>query len=164
VDRSTSLSALVAEALTAYLAAPTTGFASPNEAAGMASSARAGANPSVRAIHFVPSVEAALAFYRALGLKAGPESRTGNWAELAAGGGEVALHDSASADDGRGRQGTMLTLVTHESLEDVEARLGAAGFPAEGTIVDQEWGRSLYVRSPAGDVIQIDEQDPSLYT
>jgi catechol 2,3-dioxygenase-like lactoylglutathione lyase family enzyme len=154
----------VAEALTAYLAAPTKGFASPNEAAGMASSARAGANPSVRAIHFVPSVEAALAFYRALGLKAGPESRTGNWAELAAGGGEVALHDSASADDGRGRQGTMLTLVTHESLEDVEARLGAAGFPAEGTIVDQEWGRSLYVRSPAGDVIQIDEQDPSLYT
>lgn len=160
VDRSTSLSALVEAALTAYLAAPATQFASPNAAP----SARAGTNPSVRAIHFVPSIEPALAFYHALGLTAGPESRTGNWAELAAGGGEVALHAAASADDGRGRQGTMLTLVTHQPLEEVEERLSAAGFPAEGTIVDQEWGRSLYVRSPAGDVIQIDEQDPSLYT
>ena len=30
--------------------------------------------------------------------------------------------------------------------------------------VDQEWGRSLFVRAPDGTVVQIDEQDPELYT
>ena len=34
----------------------------------------------------------------------------------------------------------------------------------DGTIVDQEWGRSLLVPAPDGTVIQIDEQDRELYT
>jgi hypothetical protein len=48
--------------------------------------------------------------------------------------------------------------------EAVERRLREAGFPPEGTIVDQEWGRCLLVRGPDGAVVQIDEQDRELYT
>jgi hypothetical protein len=33
-----------------------------------------------------------------------------------------------------------------------------------GTIVDQKWGRSLYVRAPDRTIVQIDKQDRELYT
>jgi hypothetical protein len=42
--------------------------------------------------------------------------------------------------------------------------LRAAGFPPEGTAVDQEWGRSLFVRAPDGTIVQIDVPDSELYT
>lgn len=142
VDSSISLSALVERALNAHLRP----------------------RVSVRAIHFVPSIDEAVGFYEALGLDAGAVSRTGRWAELGGAGGEVALHDGATAADGEGRAGTITTFVSHAPLEQVEARLEAAGFPADGAIVDQEWGRSLFVRGPGGDLIQVDEQDHSLYT
>jgi catechol 2,3-dioxygenase-like lactoylglutathione lyase family enzyme len=118
----------------------------------------------VRPIHFVPDVAEAVAFYEALGLTKEATARSGHWVELAASGGELGLHDAAMAADGEGRTGMMLGLVADEPLEDVEARLRAAGFPSEGTIVDQEWGRSLFVRGPDGAVLQIDEQDRELYT
>ena len=79
-------------------------------------------------------------------------------------GGELAIHDAASAADGAGRDGIMTTFVSGEPLEHVERRLAAAGFAPDGAIVDQEWGRTLYVRGPGGETIQIDEQDRSLYT
>lgn len=147
VDRSMSLSRLVEEALGADLMAP-------REEPGV----------TVRAIHFVPSMEEGLRFYEALGLRAGPVARTGRWAELSGAGGELAIHDAASAEDGAGRDGTITTFVSGEPLEHVERRLTAAGFPPDGAIVDQEWGRTLYVRGPGGETIQIDEQDRSLYT
>jgi hypothetical protein len=118
----------------------------------------------LRPIHFVSDVAAAGRFYEALGLARGAASRSGNWAELAAAGGELGLHDAAAADDGRGRAGFALNFLADEPLEDVERRLIAAGFPPEGTIVDQSWGRTLYVRGPDGAVLQIDEPDRELYT
>ena len=118
----------------------------------------------VRPIHFVPDVAAAVRFYEALGLTADATARSGHWVELAGSGGELGLHDAAKAADGEGRTGVMLGLVADEPLEIVERRLRAAGFPPEGTIVDQEWGRSLLVRAPDGMVVQIDEQDRELYT
>jgi hypothetical protein len=118
----------------------------------------------VRPIHFVADVEAAARFYEALGLHAEASSRSGHWLELAAAGGELALHDAAVAADGEGRDGVLLGFVSDEPLEQVERRLRAAGFPPEGRIVDQEWGRSLYVRSPDGGLVQIDEQQRDLYT
>jgi hypothetical protein len=42
--------------------------------------------------------------------------------------------------------------------------LRTAGFPPEGEIVDQEWGRSLFVFAPDGAVLHIDEPDRELYT
>jgi catechol 2,3-dioxygenase-like lactoylglutathione lyase family enzyme len=118
----------------------------------------------VRPIHFVPDVSEALRFYEALGLEAEARSRPGHWIELKASGGELGLHDGAIAADGAGRAGLAVNFVAEESLEEVERRLRAAGFPPEGTIVDQEWGRSLLVRAPDGTVVQIDEQDRELYT
>ena len=118
----------------------------------------------VRPIHFVPDVSEAVRFYEALGLRADVQSRSGHWIELTAAGGELALHDAALAADGQGRHGLALNFVTDEPLEAVERRLRDAGFPPDGRIVDQEWGRSLYVQAPDGIVVQIDEQDRELYT
>jgi len=58
----------------------------------------------------------------------------------------------------------LFSFVAEEPLEAIAARLRAAGFPPEGEAVDQEWGRSLFVRAPDGTVVQIDEQQPELYT
>jgi catechol 2,3-dioxygenase-like lactoylglutathione lyase family enzyme len=118
----------------------------------------------VRPIHFVPDVAEAVRFYQALGLRPDARSRSGHWVELAAAGGELGLHDAAIAADGRGRSGIALNFVADEPLEAVERRLREAGFPPDGTIVDQEWGRSLLVPGPDGMLIQIDEQDRELYT
>jgi hypothetical protein len=118
----------------------------------------------VRPIHFVPDVEVALRFYEALGLDVEARSRTGHWVEPGTAGGDVALHDGARAADGAGRRGWVVNFVAEEPLEDVARRLRDVGFPPEGEIVDQEWGRSLFVRGPDGDTLQIDEQDRELYT
>jgi catechol 2,3-dioxygenase-like lactoylglutathione lyase family enzyme len=118
----------------------------------------------IRPIHFVPDVAAAVRFYQALGLRAEASSRTGHWVELAAAGGELGLHDAALAADGEGREGFALNFVSDEPLEEVERRLRAAGFAPEGMMVDQEWGRSMFVRAPDGSTLQIDEQDRELYT
>ncbi|HZL55390.1 MAG TPA: VOC family protein [Solirubrobacteraceae bacterium] len=118
----------------------------------------------VRPIHFVPDVAEAVRFYEALGLQAQAHSRSGHWIELTAAGGELGLHDSAIAADGQGRTGVALNFIAEEPLEAVERRLREAGFPPEGTIVDQEWGRSLFVVAPDGMQVQIDEQDRELYT
>ena len=118
----------------------------------------------MRVIHFVPDVLKAERFYEALGLRTDVRSRTGTWVELLAAGGELDLHDSASAADGEGRDGFALNFVTDEPLEAVARRLREAGFPPDGDVVDEEWGRSLFVRAPDGSVVQIDEQDPELYT
>ncbi len=118
----------------------------------------------VRPVHFVPDVDAAVRFYEALGLEVRARARTGGWIELHAGGGELGLHDAASAADGEGRTGVLFSFVAEEPLESVAARLTAAGFPPEGDAVDQEWGRSLFVRAPDGTVVQIDAPQPELYT
>jgi catechol 2,3-dioxygenase-like lactoylglutathione lyase family enzyme len=119
----------------------------------------------VRPIHFVPDVDEAIRFYEALGLPCEARARgTGHWAELAAAGGELGLHDAALAADGAGRDGIQLGFVAEEPLEAVATRLRAAGFPPEGEIVDQEWGRSLLVPGPGGLLVQIDEQHRDLYT
>jgi catechol 2,3-dioxygenase-like lactoylglutathione lyase family enzyme len=118
----------------------------------------------VRPIHFVADLDAARRFYEALGLEAEVRSRSGHWIELKAAGGELGLHDGKTAADGEGRTGVMLNFVADEPLEAVERQLRTAGFPPEGQIVDQEWGRSLLVASPDGAIVQIDEQNRELYT
>ena len=118
----------------------------------------------VRIIHFVRDMATVERFYTALGLRAEVRARTGTWVELIASGGELDLHDASSAANGQGRDGLALGFVADEPLETVERRLREAGFPPDGTIVDQEWGRSLFITAPDGTVVQIDEQDPELYT
>jgi catechol 2,3-dioxygenase-like lactoylglutathione lyase family enzyme len=118
----------------------------------------------IRPIHFVPDVDEALRFYEALGLQAQARARPGHWIELVAAGGELGLHDAAIAADGEGRTGVQLNFLAEEPLEAVAERMRAAGFPPDGTIVDQEWGRSLFIPGPGGLVAQVDERDRELYT
>ena len=118
----------------------------------------------LRPILFVPDLTETVRFFVALGLAPEAHSRSGHWIELTAAGGELGLHDAAIAADGEGREGLALGFVADEPLEAIEQRLLAAGFPPQGTIVDQEWGRSLFVRAPDGSVFQVDEQDRELYT
>jgi catechol 2,3-dioxygenase-like lactoylglutathione lyase family enzyme len=118
----------------------------------------------IRPVHFVPEVEDAVRFYETLGLRTAARARTGHWIELEAAGGELGLHDAAVAADGEGRHGLALNFISEEPLEVVEERLRAAGFPPEGTVVDEEWGRSLRVRAPDGTPVQIDERDRELFT
>lgn len=118
----------------------------------------------VRPVHFVPDVAAAVRFYETLGLRTATRARTGHWVELEAAGGEIGLHDAAVAADGEGGRGLALNFISDEPLEAVERRLRAAGFPPEGTVVDEEWGRSLRVQAPDGTYVQIDERDRELFT
>src|SRR4051812_29517411 len=118
----------------------------------------------LRPIHFVSDVAAAGRFYEALGLARGAASRSGNWAELAAAGGELGLHDAAAADDGRGRAGFALNFLADEPLEDVERRVIAPRLPPPGTPRHPSWGGPPHVRGPDGAVLQIDEPDRELYT
>ena len=118
----------------------------------------------VRPVHFVPDVAAAVRFYETLGLHTAARARTGHWVELEAAGGELGLHDAAVAADGEGRHGLALNFIADEPLEALERRLHDAGFPPDGTIVDEEWGRSLRVPAPDGTAVQIDERDRELFT
>ena len=83
----------------------------------------------IRVINFVADMAKAERFYEALGLRADVRSRTGVWVELLASGGELDLHDSASAADGEGRDGFALNFVADEPLEAVARRLRRQGFP-----------------------------------
>lgn len=116
----------------------------------------------VRPILFVSDLAAAIRFYEALGLETEARSRSGHWLELRAAGGELGLHGPVRGEEME--PSTRIGFVAEEPLEEVERRLRAAGFPPEGDLVDQEWGRSLLVRGPDGLVVQIDEQDRELYT
>lgn len=113
----------------------------------------------VMPIRYSPDVEAMTRFYRVLGLAAGPVSRPGGWVELPAGGGLLAVHSSAGEDAGR----CELAFETDERLEDVAARLRAAGFEP-GPVLDEGFGHSLRVRDPDGVWVQINAYDRSLYT
>jgi catechol 2,3-dioxygenase-like lactoylglutathione lyase family enzyme len=113
-------------------------------------------------IAYVGDMAASARFYVALGLAGGDGSRSGNWQELNASGGLLALHTARTSNhDQPGR--IELSFVAEEPLEKLASRLAEAGFPAEA-IVDENFGRSLRVRDPDGTVIQVNEHDRELYT
>jgi catechol 2,3-dioxygenase-like lactoylglutathione lyase family enzyme len=116
----------------------------------------------VMPIRYVADIAASQRFYAALGLDPDLASRSGNWSELVAGGGIVALHSQrqASTPDDPTLE---LCFVTEEPLETLAARLEAEGIDHSG-IVDENFGRLLRVTDPDGMVIQINEHDPELYS
>jgi uncharacterized glyoxalase superfamily protein PhnB len=56
-----------------------------------------------------------------------------------------------------------LAFEAEEPLEDVVARLRAAGFEPVTAIVDESYGRSFRVRDPEGLSIQVNEHDRALH-
>jgi hypothetical protein len=110
-------------------------------------------------IRYSADVGAAVRFYRALGLDAGPVSRPGVWAELPAASGMLAIHEADDAIVGT----CELAFEADEPLETIVARLRAAGFEPDA-IVDENFGRSVRVRDPDGTWVQINENERDLYT
>jgi catechol 2,3-dioxygenase-like lactoylglutathione lyase family enzyme len=116
----------------------------------------------VMPIRYVADLAASARFYAALGLVPGDSSRSGNWTELNAAGGLLALHSARTSEqDIPGR--VELSFETQEPLEALADRLAAAGFEAEA-IVDENFGRSLRVTDPDGVLVQVNEHDRDLYT
>ena len=116
----------------------------------------------VMPIRYVADVAASTRFYAALGLVPGDSSRSGDWTELNAAGGTLALHSARTSErDIPGR--VELSFETAEPLEVLAGRLAAAGFEPEA-IVDESFGRSLRVTDPDGFLIQVNEHDRDLYT
>ena len=116
----------------------------------------------VMPIRYVADMESSARFYTALGLAARGGSRSGNWAELGAGGGLLALHSvRSSLGDQPGN--VELSFETEEPLEAVAKRLIAAGFAPEA-IADESFGRILRIADPDGVMVQVNEHDRELYT
>jgi predicted enzyme related to lactoylglutathione lyase len=83
-----------------------------------------------------------------------PGHRSDMWTTFPFGGAYLAIHQLEAPRE-RGR--VEISLVATERLEDVLARLAAAGIePAEG-IVSQPFGRSFLLRDPDGSPVQVNE-------
>jgi catechol 2,3-dioxygenase-like lactoylglutathione lyase family enzyme len=113
----------------------------------------------VMPIRYTDDVDAAVRFYRALGLDAGPMSRPGVWVELPASTGMLAIHKASGAEVGT----CELAFEADEPLADVVNRLRQAGFEPE-PIVDENFGQSMRVRDPDGVWVQVNANDRDLYT
>ena len=116
-------------------------------------------------IRYVADMDAARRFYETLGMSHSFTSRRPRrgpsvWTELAGSGdGGLALH---YAPEGSGMSGAQLSFEADEPLEDVAARLRAAGYQLATEIVDESFGRSFTIRDPEGLLIQVNENDYEL--
>lgn len=105
---------------------------------------------------FVGNTEASIHFYSTLGLDLGFRTDLGDWAELRASGGTLALHSLSSADTTHEAKAIDLCFEADQPLEITAERLSVAGF-SPGKIVDEDFGRSLRTMDPDGRKIQINE-------
>lgn len=119
---------------------------------------------TVMPLIYTTDVDQAIGFFEALGLKLRRRSRPGEWAELDANTGALALHGTESVTGDGAAERIELVLEAHAPLEQIADRLAAAGYPPREGIVDEAFGRSLGVHAPDGLRVQINESDPSLYT
>lgn len=155
VDAGGSLSDFVAEALAAHIRneQATSGTKSPEALTFMA-------------IVYVRDVARALPFYQALGFQIALQERTGNWIQMRMGGSMLGLHEGPEPSrriKSDGERGIELSLIVHELLEQLLARLEAAGFPTAHPIIDESFGRSVQLEAPEGLLIQANELEIDLY-
>lgn len=110
-------------------------------------------------IRHVADVQAAKAFWTTIGLETEVESRPGTWYEMRGGTSLLGIHGGGDSQTPR----VDMALVTEEPIEDVLERISAAGIPNRG-IVDEDYGRVIYVQDPEGLWIQIIERELENYT
>jgi catechol 2,3-dioxygenase-like lactoylglutathione lyase family enzyme len=118
----------------------------------------------VTPIRYVRDLPSARRFYEALGLGQGFTSRPTRhghsmWSELEAASGALALHHVPEGED---CPAVELALEATEPLEDVIARLRAAGYEPETELTDESFGLSFRVRDPEGLLIQVNKHDHDL--
>lgn len=138
-------------------------------------------------IRYVRDLPAVQRFYAALGLQVGfsgraPRDGGSRWVEMVGSdGGMLALHasegadapvvgqddegaaDPEHADHPRGEPAVELAFEADDALEDVVARLRAAGYEPHTAIIDESYGRSFTARDPEGLRVQINEHDRALH-
>ena len=166
VDSGESLSDFVAAALAAYVQqrgeaqAPQAPIPTP-----ALKERAAQARLTLMTIVYVRNTDAVLPFYQALGMKPIAIDRRREWIELQLGDAVLGLHysDQPSSQFVRSRS-TEFSLISHEPLETFLERLAAAGFATDHPILDETFGRYVMIEAPDGFLIQVNEEDPDLYT
>jgi Glyoxalase/Bleomycin resistance protein/Dioxygenase superfamily len=167
VDAGESLSDFVAEALAAYVQrqrGETQAISLP-QATPRAEGAAQQARLTLMTIVYVRNTDAVMPFYQALGMKPIAIERRRGWIELQLGDAILGLHqsDQPSSQFVRSRS-VELSLNSHEPLETFLERLAAAGFTTDHPILDETFGRYVMIEAPDGFLIQVNEEDPDLFT
>ena len=104
-------------------------------------------------IVYTTDMEAAAAWYaRVLGTDAVYASEM--WTAFAVGDATLGVHTVAELAEGSRVE---LSLVATEPLEDIVARLDGVGVAVERGIQDETFGRSILLRDPAGNPVQVNE-------
>lgn len=114
---------------------------------------------TLAAIRFTDDVPAMRRFLEALGL-ATTSTRGDGWAVLAAGAGEVWLHEAKTSTTGAQSGVTELTGDVAD-LDAYAARLQERGL--DHSIVDEAYARTLEVRDPHGRTLVLHDRDPEQY-
>jgi hypothetical protein len=167
VDTGASLSDFVAEALAAYVRqqrGEMQAMQTPTSITVSEEPPRQ-AHLTLMTIVYVRNTDAVLPFYQALGMKPTAIDRRREWIELQLGDAILGLHqsDQPSSQFARNRS-TELSLISHEPLETFLERLATAGFKTDHPILDETFGRFVMIEAPDGFLIQVNEEDPDLYT
>ena len=76
------------------------------------------------------------------------------WTAFAVGDATLGIH---AVQEPAGEGGVALSLVATEPLEQIESRLAGAGVIPETGIQDETFGRSLLLRDPVGNAVQVNE-------
>jgi hypothetical protein len=173
VDAGESLSDFVAGALAAYVEqqqGEPQAISLP-QTTPLAEGAAQQARLTLMTIVYVRNPDAVLPFYEVLGMKPIAIQRKGvgqqgrEWIELQLGDAVLGLHqsDQPSSQFSRSRS-VELSLNSHEPLETFLERLAAAGFTTDHPILDETFGRYVMIEAPDGFLIQVNEEEPDLYT
>ncbi len=167
VDTGESLSDFVAEALAVYVRQQRgdTQASSMPKPPPLPEELVQQARLTLMTIVYVRNTDAVMPFYQALGMKPIAIDRRREWIELQLGDAILGLHqsDQPSSLSVRSRSAE-LSLISHEPLETFLERLAAAGFTTDHPILDETFGRYVMIEAPDGFLIQVNEEDPDLYT
>jgi hypothetical protein len=117
----------------------------------------------VRPVRFTNDVPAMRRFLEVLGLSARVAADGGGWVDFTAPTtGMAALHDATQTQTGYAAGQTSLSFEADEPLEPLRQRLVEAGF-TDAHIVDEAYGRTLFVTDPDGVWIAIDGVQTDLH-
>jgi len=118
----------------------------------------------VRPVRFTYDVAAMRRFLEALGLQPRIASEGGGWVDFTIdSSGMIALHDATTpTQTGYTAGQTSLSFEADEPLEPLRDRLRRAGF-ADAHIVDEAYGRTLFVTDPDGVWVAIDGRQTDLH-
>src|SRR3954464_11113760 len=110
----------------------------------------------------VADVPASVAFYEALGAEVAHGSHAGDWVLLRLGGAEIGLLGHPPNPD-QGEGVVELNLVSADPLEELEARVRAAGVDVVRPTGDEAFGRQLQLAAPGGMLVKVNELEPRLF-